>query len=81
MMHDEAVLCLGFSRDSQLLVSGGQEGSVKVWRLRSGQCLRRFERAHSQGVTCVSLSRDGSQVGLILLSCIMLYLFVVFSFV
>jgi hypothetical protein len=26
MMHDEAVLCLNFSRDNELLVSGGWEG-------------------------------------------------------
>lgn len=30
MMHDTAVLALNFSRDSELLVSGSQDGKLKV---------------------------------------------------
>jgi WD40 repeat-containing protein SMU1 len=30
MMMDEAVLCLAFSRDSEMLASGGQDGKIKV---------------------------------------------------
>ncbi len=155
MMHDKAVLALAFSRDSELLVSGSQDGKIKVaaapheracpapcclltarlscpqlpgamlarppgacgactvarrlprpahslqrpacysvqaalplggccvalcppaiapgaardhrlcaqvWRMRTGQCLRRFESAHGDGVTSVALSREGSHV-------------------
>ncbi|GJN31992.1 hypothetical protein PR202_gb20458 [Eleusine coracana subsp. coracana] len=50
MMHDDAVLCVDFSRDSEMLASGSQDGKIKVWRIRTGQCLRRLERAHSKGL-------------------------------
>ncbi|CAL9096233.1 unnamed protein product [Musa acuminata var. zebrina] len=62
MMHDDAVLCVDFSRDSEMLASGSQDGKIKVWRIRTGQCLRRLERAHSQGVTSLVFSRDSSQL-------------------
>lgn len=62
MMMEEAVLCLAFSRDSEMLASGSQDGKIKVWKIATGQCLRKFEKAHSKGVTCLQFSRDNSQV-------------------
>lgn len=62
MMHDTAVLCVAFSLDSELLVSGSQDGKIKLWKVHTGQCIRRFDTAHTQGVTSVLLSRDGSHV-------------------
>ncbi|UYV61318.1 SMU1 [Cordylochernes scorpioides] len=62
MMMEDAVLSLSFSRDSEMLASGGQDGKVKVWKILTGQCLRRFEKAHSKGVTSVHFSRDSSQL-------------------
>lgn len=62
MMMDDAVLCLCFSRDSEMLASGSQDGKIKVWKIQTGQCLRRFERAHSKGITCIQFSKDSSQL-------------------
>ena len=30
MMHDDTVVCLGFSRDSELLASGSGDGTIKA---------------------------------------------------
>ena len=45
-----------------MLATAGQDGQVKVWRVRTGKVLRRFERAHSSGVSSLCFNTDGSQV-------------------
>lgn len=30
MMHEDAVLCVDFSRDSEMLASGSQDGKIKA---------------------------------------------------
>ena len=62
MMMDEAVLCLGFSRDSEMLAAGSEGGQIIVWKIATGQCLRKFEKAHSKGITSLQFSKDSSQI-------------------
>mmetsp|Transcript_66963 Transcript_66963/g.187171 ORF Transcript_66963/g.187171 Transcript_66963/m.187171 type:complete len:525 (-) Transcript_66963:45-1619(-) len=62
MMHEKAVIAVAFSRDSDLLATGSQDGQLKVWRVASGQCVRRYEKAHNEGITYIAWSKDSSQI-------------------
>ncbi|XP_062864757.1 WD40 repeat-containing protein SMU1 [Trichomycterus rosablanca] len=62
MMMDEAVLCLAASYDTEMMASGAQNGKIQLWRIRNGQCLRKFERAHTKAVTCLCFSKDNGQL-------------------
>eukprot|EP00444_Apocalathium_aciculiferum_P023441 CAMPEP_0183421104 /NCGR_PEP_ID=MMETSP0370-20130417/26880_1 /TAXON_ID=268820 /ORGANISM="Peridinium aciculiferum, Strain PAER-2" /LENGTH=540 /DNA_ID=CAMNT_0025605049 /DNA_START=23 /DNA_END=1642 /DNA_ORIENTATION=+ len=62
MMHEKAVIGIAFSKDSELLATGAQDGQLKIWRVATGQCVRRYEKAHNEGITFISWSKDSSQI-------------------
>lgn len=63
MMHEgEPILCSTFSRDGELLATGSRDGKVKVWKVSDGVCVRKFVKAHSQGITSVAFSKDSLQL-------------------
>uniref|UniRef100_A0A7S3G5S5 WD40 repeat-containing protein SMU1 n=1 Tax=Palpitomonas bilix TaxID=652834 RepID=A0A7S3G5S5_9EUKA len=62
MMHKDSVLAVAFSYDSEYIASGCSSGQVKVWKVSTGKCLRKFDQAHTSGVTSLMFSRDSTQV-------------------
>lgn len=46
LLHDEGITSLGISLDSEFLVSGSRDGMIKVWKISSGECIRKFPNAH-----------------------------------
>ena len=55
--HTDAVGCLAFSENNQLVVSGSKDATIKVWDVYSGNCLNTME-AHSDQIWCIALFKD-----------------------
>jgi outer membrane protein assembly factor BamB/predicted nucleic acid-binding Zn-ribbon protein len=53
------VSSVAVSPDGQVLASGCQDGSVKLWDLKTGQ-VQRILLGHSLAVNCVTISADGN---------------------
>jgi WD40 repeat-containing protein SMU1 len=62
MMHEVGVTAIAFSGDGEMLATGSEDGKVKVWKISSGLCLRRFENAHSCSIHSIFFSRDSTQL-------------------
>ena len=57
--HSNFCFSCQFSPQGNLLVSGSFDETVKIWDVRSDECISTLP-AHSDPVTSVSLNRDGT---------------------
>lgn len=57
--HEGPVLSVAFSTDGRLVLSGGSDHTVRLWRAEDGKELRRFE-GHVDKVHAVAFSPDGA---------------------
>jgi hypothetical protein len=59
--HFGPVFGVAFAPDGRKFVTGGQDGSVRLWDVRSGKETRRFE-GHRGPVWCVAFAPDGRRI-------------------
>ena len=59
--HTNYVLCCGFNPQSNLIVSGSFDESVRIWDVKTGVQLKNLP-AHSDPVSAVHFNRDGSLI-------------------
>jgi DNA-binding beta-propeller fold protein YncE len=57
--HKGAVTSIAYSPDGSCILSGGEDGTMKLWETGTGRELRTF-LGHKAGVTSVAFSPDGS---------------------
>jgi len=60
--ENDAVRALAFSRDSQLMASGGDGGSVKIWKVYDGVNSVTFADAHCMSITSLAFNKNGTQI-------------------
>ena len=59
--HTSRLRSIAFSPDYQKLVSGGDDGTVKIWNIKSGECLKTFSVPETW-IWSVSFSYDGQMI-------------------
>ncbi|KAK4766097.1 hypothetical protein SAY87_007739 [Trapa incisa] len=59
--HTDVVFCVNFNPQSNLIVSGSFDETIRIWEVKTGRCLNVI-RAHSMPVTSVHFNRDGSLI-------------------
>ena len=60
IVHGSFVYSVAFSADGEWLASGGEDGTVRVYRVQDGSI--RWKKRHAEAVYSVAFSCDGSQV-------------------
>ncbi len=51
-----------FSRDGDHIALGDTAGTIKIWKISTGQCVKTFSQAHRGSISSICFARDGTQL-------------------
>lgn len=60
--HDKAVLCVAITKDEKQLVTGGGDGKVCLWDMKTGALIRQLEGHRNDPIFDVVISNDQQKV-------------------
>lgn len=55
------MFCVNYNPQSNLIVSGSFDESIKIWDVKKGKCMKTLP-AHSDPVSAVHFNRDGTMI-------------------
>jgi len=63
--HTASISALAFDPDGRLLYSGSWDKWIRVWDVRTGECVRQWQ-AHSRAVMCLLVQRDAGHATILI---------------
>lgn len=57
--HSDSIYCLAWI-DQDTLVSGSRDKTLKVWNVKTNQCIRTVENEHDGSILCMRVNKDRS---------------------
>lgn len=61
LRHRDAVTSVSYSSDGLMVVTGSEDGTVRIWSTETGECLRQL-KGHDSEVNSVAFTGDGLSV-------------------
>jgi WD40 repeat protein len=58
--HFDAITCLAITADSQKVVSGSLDKTIRIWEIATGRCLHVCKAGEI--ISCLAITPDGSQI-------------------
>ena len=56
---DEKICAMTFDSSGRRLITGAQDGSLRMWNFNNGQCLKVFEGFGDQELSCIAFIEEG----------------------